>query len=405
MFADVNIHGKPISAMIDVGATHNYLASAEVERLGLVLVKGVGQVKAINSAAQPFVGVAKSVLIKMGHFECKTNLPIVVRVKEGDEAKATVVTRYGAFKFLFMPFGLTNASTTFSTMMNQVLHGFLDDFVVVYLDDIVIYSRTLVEHMEHLQQVLTRLCEHELYAKETWSWTPQCQVVFDDLKTTMVTDPVLALPDMSKPFMVETDASDFALGGVLMQDGHAVVFERRKLKFEQRYSLHEKELLVVVHCLRLWQHYLLGSPFVVKMNNTAVSHFMTQPKLTSRQAHWVDLAILGSVAALSSSVVATSIRDEHASYYRKIQQRRAGSTSSSREWKQNVDIARNCLEKAQKRMKKYADHNRRFVEFNAGDLVMVKVLDPRLSKSSRGRDPRLLKKYVGPLLSSSVLEW
>ncbi|KAL0391032.1 UNVERIFIED_CONTAM: putative aspartic proteinase GIP1 [Sesamum calycinum] len=65
--------------------------------------------------------------------------------------------------------------------------------------------------------------------------------------------------------------------------------------------------------------------------------------------------------------------------------------SFSQEWKQNVEIARSCLEKAQKRMKKYADNNRRFVEFNAGDLVMVKVPDPRLSKSSRGRDPRLMQ--------------
>ncbi|KAL0449379.1 UNVERIFIED_CONTAM: Transposon Tf2-11 polyprotein [Sesamum latifolium] len=72
----------------------------------------------------------------------------------------------------------------------------------------------------------------------------------------MVTDPVLALPDMSKSFVVETDASDFALGGVLMQDGHPVAFERRKLKdVERRYSVQEKELLAVVHCLRLWWHY------------------------------------------------------------------------------------------------------------------------------------------------------
>ncbi|KAL0411014.1 UNVERIFIED_CONTAM: Transposon Tf2-11 polyprotein [Sesamum latifolium] len=95
---------------------------------------------------------------------------------------------------------------------------------------------------------------------------------------------------MSKPFVVETDASDFALGGVLVQDGHPVAFESRKLKdVERRYSVHEKELLAVVHCLRLWRHYLLGSPFVVKTDNTAVSHFMTQPKLTSRQARWQEL--------------------------------------------------------------------------------------------------------------------
>ncbi|KAL0303213.1 UNVERIFIED_CONTAM: Transposon Tf2-11 polyprotein [Sesamum radiatum] len=173
---------------------------------------------------------------------------------------------------------------------------------------------------------------------ETWNWTPQCQVSFDNLKRAMVTDPVLALPDMSKPFVVETDASDFALGGVLMQDGHPVAFESRMLKdVERRYSVHEKELLAVVHCLRLWRHHLLGSPFVVKTNNTKVSHFMKQPKLTSRQARWqellskfhfvleyragssnhvadalsrrADLASLRSITALSSSAVATSIGD------------------------------------------------------------------------------------------------
>ncbi|KAL2223595.1 UNVERIFIED_CONTAM: Transposon Tf2-11 polyprotein [Sesamum indicum] len=71
--------------------------------------------------------------------------------------------------------------------------------------------------------------------------------------------------------------------------------------------------------------------------------------------------------------------------------------SFSQEWKKNVDIVRSCLETAQKRMKKYADQNRRFIEFNAGDLVLVKVPNPKLSKSSRWRDPRLMQKYVGPL--------
>ncbi|KAL0373054.1 UNVERIFIED_CONTAM: Transposon Tf2-11 polyprotein [Sesamum calycinum] len=125
---------------------------------------------------------------------------------------------------------------------------------------------------------------------------------------------------------------------IVLLDGHPVAFESRKLKdVERRYLVHEKQLLAVVHCLRLWRHYLLGSPFVVKMDNTAVSHFMTQPKLTSRQACWqellskfhfmleyragssnhvadalsrrADLATLGSIAALSSSAVATSVRD------------------------------------------------------------------------------------------------
>ncbi|KAL2240153.1 UNVERIFIED_CONTAM: hypothetical protein Sindi_0656500 [Sesamum indicum] len=152
----------------------------------------------------------------------------------------------------------------------------------------------------------------------------------------MVTDPVLPLPDILKSFVVETDASDFAV--LLMQDGHPVAFESRKLKdVERRYLVYEKELLAVVHCPRLWRHYLLGSPFVVRTDNIAVSHFMSQPKLTSRQARWQELlsefhfvleyragssihavdalsrraglVSLESITALSSSAVSTSVRD------------------------------------------------------------------------------------------------
>ena len=88
-----------------------------------------------------------------------------MRIKEGDQPKTTCVTRYGAFEFQVMPFGLTNTPATFCTMMNQVLRDFIDQFVVVYLDDIVIYSNTLQDHLRHLRLVLTRLREHELYAK------------------------------------------------------------------------------------------------------------------------------------------------------------------------------------------------------------------------------------------------
>ncbi|KAM7494779.1 hypothetical protein LguiB_029388 [Lonicera macranthoides] len=76
-----------------------------------------------------------------------------VRIAAGDEGKATCVTRYGAYKFLVMPFGLTNAPATFSTLMNQVLRDYLDDFVVVYLDDIVVYNESIEEHEEHLRRV------------------------------------------------------------------------------------------------------------------------------------------------------------------------------------------------------------------------------------------------------------
>ncbi|GKD28387.1 putative nucleotidyltransferase, ribonuclease H [Tanacetum coccineum] len=87
------------------------------------------------------------------------------RIAEGDEAKMTCVTRYGSYEFLVMPFGLTNAPATFCTLMNKLFHPFLDKFMVVYLDDIVVYSHTLEEHVLHFKQVFQVLRDNELYVK------------------------------------------------------------------------------------------------------------------------------------------------------------------------------------------------------------------------------------------------
>ncbi|TYK01597.1 reverse transcriptase [Cucumis melo var. makuwa] len=288
-----------------------------------------------------------------------------VRIAEGDEPKTTCVTRYGAFEFLVMPFGLTNAPATFCTLMNQVFHEYLDKFVVVYLDDIVVYSTTMEEHRDHLQKVFQKLKENQLYVKREkcsfaqerinflghviecgrigmeegkiaairdwampksvselrsflglanyyrrfvegfskraspltellkkdvhWNWDPECQAAFDGLKQAMMEGPLLGIADVTKPFEVETDASNYALGGVLLQNGHPITYESRKLNVaERRYTVSEKEMLAVVHCLRAWRQYLLGSSFVVKTDNSATCHFFTQPKLTSKQARWQE---------------------------------------------------------------------------------------------------------------------
>ncbi|RVW44493.1 Retrovirus-related Pol polyprotein from transposon 17.6 [Vitis vinifera] len=288
-----------------------------------------------------------------------------VRIAEGDEPKTTCVTRYGSYEFLVMPFGLTNTPATFCTLMNKIFHPYLDKFVVVYLDDIVIYSNTLKEHVEHLRKVFKILRQNELYVKKekcsfakeevsflghrirdgklmmdnskvkaiqewdpptkvpqlrsflglvnyyrrfikgysaraapvtdllkknkTWEWDERCQQAFEDLKKAVTEEPVLALPDHTKVFEVHIDASDFAIGGVLMQERHPIAFESRKLNdTEKRYTVQEKEMTAIVHFLRTWRHYLLGSHFIVKTDNVATSYFQTQKKLSPKQARWQD---------------------------------------------------------------------------------------------------------------------
>ena len=101
-----------------------------------------------------------------------------VRIAEGDEPKTTCVTRYGSYEILVMPFGLTNASATFCNLMNDVFYEYVDHFAVVYLDDIVIYSESLEDHLEHLRKVLSKLREHQLFVKKEKCEFAQQEILF-----------------------------------------------------------------------------------------------------------------------------------------------------------------------------------------------------------------------------------
>nr|KYP33155.1 Transposon Ty3-G Gag-Pol polyprotein [Cajanus cajan] len=88
-----------------------------------------------------------------------------IRVKGEDVPKTTFRTRYGHYEYLLMPFGVTNALAIFMDYMNRIFHPYLDKFVVVFIDDILVYSKTKEEHKEHLKVVLQTLRERQLYAK------------------------------------------------------------------------------------------------------------------------------------------------------------------------------------------------------------------------------------------------
>nr|GEY65442.1 hypothetical protein [Tanacetum cinerariifolium] len=165
-----------------------------------------------------------------------------VRIAEGDKAKTTCVTRYGSYELLVMPFGLTNALATFFTLMNKLFDPFLDKFVVVNLDDIVVNSHTLEEHVLHLKQD-SGLMMDGAKIKAIQDWGP-----------TKVTE----LRSFLSPVNYYRRLGYWRSSNARWTP---IAFEGWKLnKTERKYTVQEKEMTAVVHCLRIWRHYLLGGP-------------------------------------------------------------------------------------------------------------------------------------------------
>lgn len=136
-----------------------------------------------------------------------------IRIEPSDVPKTAFRTRYGHFEFLVLPFGLTNAPATFMHLMHQAFRPFLDVFVLVFLDDILIYSKTLEEHEKHVEQVLQVLRDNKLYAKESKCELFRREVEFlghivgrDGIK--MMEDKVKAIRDWPIPKKV-TDVRAF----------------------------------------------------------------------------------------------------------------------------------------------------------------------------------------------------
>ena len=142
--------------------------------------RGLNKVTIRNRYALPLIS---SLLERLSGVKYFTKLDLrgaynLVRIRPGDEWKTAFRTRYGHFEYTVMPFGLTNAPTVFQHMANDIFRDFLDIFIIVYLDDILIYSKTQEEHEIHVRQVLQRLREYGLYAKLEKCSFDQCQVEF-----------------------------------------------------------------------------------------------------------------------------------------------------------------------------------------------------------------------------------
>nr|GEY86654.1 putative reverse transcriptase domain-containing protein [Tanacetum cinerariifolium] len=193
-----------------------------------------------------------------------------LRVREEDIPKTTFRTRYGHYEFQVMPFGLTNAPAVFMDLMNRVCKPYLDKFVIVFIDDILIYSKDEKEHEEHLKAILELLKKEELYAKfsKCEFWISKVQFLGHVIDSqglaeyyrrfikgfSKIAKPMTKLTQKkvkfewgSEDFIVYCDASNKGLGDVLMQKEKVISYASRQLKIQEKNdTTHDLELGAVV---------------------------------------------------------------------------------------------------------------------------------------------------------------
>ncbi|GKA67979.1 putative nucleotidyltransferase, ribonuclease H [Tanacetum coccineum] len=241
-----------------------------------------------------------------------------LRVHGEDIPKTAFRTRYGHFEFTVMPFGLTNAPAVFMDLMNRVCKPYLDKFFIVFIDDILIYSKSKEDHEVHLKLVLELLKKEKFndihvdssyyrrfivnFSKiakplasltqknQKYEWGREQEEAFQTLKDNLCNAPILSLPDGPEDFVVYCDASNQGLGCVLMQRGKVIAYASRQLKIhEKNYTTHDLELGAVVFALKTWRHYLYGTKSVIYTDHKSLQHIFDQKELNMRQRRWIEL--------------------------------------------------------------------------------------------------------------------
>jgi hypothetical protein len=145
------------------------------------------------------------------------------------------------------------------------------------------YYRKFVKNYGKIAAPLTALLK-----KNSFTWTPGVSQACQTLKMAMCTTPVLTLPDFTKTFVLECDASGKGIGVVLMQEGRPLAFTRKQLsEINLGKSIYEKEMLVILHVVDLWHPYLLGQRFQIKTDHQSLKYFLEQRISSPKQQKWV----------------------------------------------------------------------------------------------------------------------
>ena len=273
----------------------------------------------------------------------------------------------GCYEYLVLPMGLTNAVETFQRLMNEVLKGLIGVICQVYLDDIIIYSLTLEDHIKHVKIVVDRLKQHNLKIKlskckiaqtkieylshvisygsiqpspnkvkdllkyvaplskkqihsfvglasyyrkfiqgfanliaplikaaheRILVWNNECQKAFDITRKLLISEPILKLPQFNLPFMLDTDASNYGIGGVLSQEQnneiHPIAYFSKQLsKTERNYSTTERELLAIVATIEHFHQFLYGTQFVVNTDHQPLKYIFKIKEPAARLLRWM----------------------------------------------------------------------------------------------------------------------
>ncbi|KAK3507316.1 hypothetical protein QTP70_013715 [Hemibagrus guttatus] len=266
----------------------------------------------------------------------------LVQIKKGDEWKTAFHTTHGHYEYRVMPFGLTNAPAVFQALINGVFQDLLGKWVIAYIDDILVYSASLEEHVLHVQEVLSRLQQHHLYVKlekcefhrptmtflgyvvsrrgveidvvKVWAVTDwpaptmvwelqrflgfanfaKVRAAFQQLKDCFTMAPILRHPDPDLSFVVEVDASSSGLGAVLSQrHGEpgklpCAFYSRKLTTAEANYDVGNRELLAIKAVLEEWRHWLEGArhPFQVLTNHRNLEYLRGAKRLNPQHARW-----------------------------------------------------------------------------------------------------------------------
>ncbi len=293
-----------------------------------------------------------------------------VEMDDDARSKSAFVTTSGLYEWNVLPFGLCNAPSTFERLMDFVLAGLRWDTLLVYLDDVIVFGRTVSENIERLKEVLARFrnaglklkpskCNlfqtkvHYLghvvsrdgihtdpkkieairdwpipvtrtqvrsflgttgyyrrfvrdYAKVAkpltrlteksvnFEWTGECQEAFDKLKTALISAPILAYPRDEGHYILDTDASNFAIGCVLSQvhDGEerVIAYGSKALSKEERnYCVTRRELLAVVYFLKKYRHYVGGRPVTVRTDHGSLRWLFNFKNPEQQLARWLEV--------------------------------------------------------------------------------------------------------------------